>query len=915
MLTHASPTQSPSSSSRGRQAALEARPSSPTEASLRASSAAIAAPPVFSLGGTHGPSAQIPIPQPVARLVSSAGPGEPLTGRTRSALESSLGVDLRAVRVHTDVRSTAVVDRMSARAFTFGAHIFLGSRERPTDLALMAHETTHAVQQQGGPTVQRKANTESGDALEREADHAAAAVQRGERVSVEGRTGGPRPLFLFEWVRRGVSAIGRGARAVAGAVTEFAGNIIERAVNYIREHARSIPGYDLLGFILGRDPLTQQPVERNAVNLIRGVLGLVPGGAAMFENLQRARVIERAFEWVTTELTRLNITWGVVRGAIDRFLSSLGASDILNLGGVFDRARAIFGPILSRIITFAAAAGRKILEFIFEGALALGGSAAQRVLSIFRRIGATFSLIVNDPVGFLSNLINAVKGGFQRFASNILDHLRTALFDWLFGALQGAGLTLPRQFNLEGILSIVLQILGLTYARMRERMVRLIGEPAVATLERVFEFVRILVTQGIAAAWQKILEFATGLVDTVIEGIRNWVITSIVRAAVTRLATMFNPVGAIINAIITIYNTVMFVVERARQIAAFVEAVIDSIDNIARGNISAAVNYVERTLARILSLVISFLARLIGLGGISDTIRNIIRRIQAVVDRAIDRVVNWIAERARGLASRALGGDPNAPPQARLNSALTEAVAAVNRLSGNTVGRAVISPLLAAIRTRHRLQSLEAIDRNGVWYVEGRVNPTDGRATGKRSSGGQDGSSRDRAIEIAWVKPPIAQYPAITIANPRTVAEANSRGQTVDLRRVARVTVRPTQTTDLVDGITIGVTNRTSSSLRLNYIFQAQAPVTGNSQKDRMNRVLGSYYGYDRSEGAGAPRDNDHVWEKQLGGSDAYENLWPLNESTNRSSGSTIRSEISRIRDELRISSLSGKWFKLKARS
>ena len=127
------------------------------------------------------------------------------------------------------------------------------------------------------------------------------------------------------------------------------------------------------------------------------------------------------------------------------------------------------------------------------------------MLGIFRRIGATFSLIVNDPVRFLQNLINAVVGGFRQFGANILTHLRTAIFDWLFGALQGTGLQVPQRFDLRGILSIILQILGLTYARLRERLVRLIGERPVQILEGAFDFLRILVTQGLAAAWERIL--------------------------------------------------------------------------------------------------------------------------------------------------------------------------------------------------------------------------------------------------------------------------------------------------------------------------------------------------------------------------------------------------------------------------
>ena len=39
--------------------------------------------------------------------------------------------------------------------------------------------------------------------------------------------------------------------------------------------------------------------------------------------------------------------------------------------------------------------------------------------------------------------------------------------DWLFGALAGAGLQQPDTFDLKGIVSIVLQVLGLTYAWIR----------------------------------------------------------------------------------------------------------------------------------------------------------------------------------------------------------------------------------------------------------------------------------------------------------------------------------------------------------------------------------------------------------------------------------------------------------------
>lgn len=61
-------------------------------------------------------------------------------------------------------------------------------------------------------------------------------------------------------------------------------------------------------------------------------------------------------------------------------------------------------------------------------------------------------------------------------------------------------------------------------------------------------------------------------------------------------------------------------------------------------------------MARLVPVVISFLARLLGLGGISDTIRNIIARIRAPIERALDWLVNWIATQARRLVTAVASG-------------------------------------------------------------------------------------------------------------------------------------------------------------------------------------------------------------------------------------------------------------------
>ena len=182
-----------------------------------------------------------------------------------------------------------------------------------------------------------------------------------------------------------------------------------------------------------------------------------------------------------------------------------------------------------------------------------------------------------------------------------------------------------------------------------------------AILETSFDIIRLLITEGPGALWEKLMEHISNLKDTVMEGIRNFIITRIVTAAVTKLATMWNPAGAVIQAIIGIYNTVMFFIERINQILDLVESVVNSVSRIASGAIQDAADFIEQAMGRTIPVILGFLARLIGLGNISSAIQNIIRRVQATVDRGLDRVLDWIVSQGRRLLNRMRGrGDPTA---------------------------------------------------------------------------------------------------------------------------------------------------------------------------------------------------------------------------------------------------------------
>src|SRR5690606_30920266 len=282
------------------------------------------------------------------------------------------------------------------------------------------------------------------------------------------------------------------------------------------------------------------------------------------------------------------------------------------------------------------------------------------LLNILAKAAAAIRKIIKDPIGFLGNLVSAVKGGIMGFKDRIGTHLQQGLMAWLMGAMGNAGITLPPAFDLKGILSLVMQVLGLTYANIRSRAVKIVGEPIVKAMETAAGLFQTLVTQGPAAVWDEIKGQVGDVKSMIMDGIKTWVIEKIIVAGVTWLISMLNPASAFIKACKMIYDIVMFFVQRAAQIMAFVNAVIDSVAAIAAGAIGAASAAIEGALAKAIPVVLGFLAGLLGLNGISEKIRSIIEKIRAPINKAIDWVINKAVKLIKA-AGKLFGGGKKKP--------------------------------------------------------------------------------------------------------------------------------------------------------------------------------------------------------------------------------------------------------------
>jgi hypothetical protein len=209
----------------------------------------------------------------------------------------------------------------------------------------------------------------------------------------------------------------------------------------------------------------------------------------------------------------------------------------------------------------------------------------------------------------------------------------------------------------------------------------------------------------------------------VFDALQDWLITTIVKKATIKLISMFNPAGAIIQAILLIYDTVTFLIENATKILQFVEAVIDSVAAIAAGNIASAANWIEQALGRMVPILIGFLAQLLGLGGIGKKIREFITKVQDFVDKAIDKAIAKVV----GIVKKLLGGGKDAKPDNRTEEQkaddLKKAVAEAKALDVKERPPKKLAKALARIKDKYRLTDLSMTLKEDVASIHAAVNP------------------------------------------------------------------------------------------------------------------------------------------------------------------------------------------------
>jgi len=210
---------------------------------------------------------------------------------------------------------------------------------------------------------------------------------------------------------------------------------------------------------------------------------------------------------------------------------------------------------------------------------------------------------------------------------------------WLSTQLGVADLKLPEKFDIASIFGMVLQVMGISYAHIRERAVLQIGEERVALMETTVGVFQRIYREGLGAIWEIIKEKFTDFKDMIWEAIKTFIRDAVIRAAITFLLSLLNPIAAFVKACMAIYDFLMMLVKMKDRIIDLLNSILDAVITIANGTVDTAAAAIEKAFAKSIPIIIGFLAALLHLNNIGDKVRDIILRIRAKVDKLIDWLI------------------------------------------------------------------------------------------------------------------------------------------------------------------------------------------------------------------------------------------------------------------------------------
>jgi hypothetical protein len=307
------------------------------------------------------------------------------------------------------------------------------------------------------------------------------------------------------------------------------------------------------------------------------------------------------------------------------------------------------GGLLGRIANAIARFVDDPVKFIIEGLLELLGIPPAAFWAVVAKIRKVVKDIANDPLKFANNLLKGLAEGFGKFFDNFGTHLLKGFLSWLLGGLKDVAI--PKDVSVRSIITFFLQIMGITWPNIRKILVKLIGARNVALIEKVYSLVALLIEKGPSGIYDMIKDRLDpqAIVDQVVSMAVDYMVTAIMKQVAVRIVMLFNPAGAIAQALEAIYRVLKWIFQNAARIFTLVETVVNGIADILAGNTGGFATAVEKALGMVIAPVISFIADYLSLGDLPGIVAEKITSMREWILGMVEKALAWMVDKGKAL--------------------------------------------------------------------------------------------------------------------------------------------------------------------------------------------------------------------------------------------------------------------------
>lgn len=357
------------------------------------------------------------------------------------------------------------------------------------------------------------------------------------------------------------------------------------------------------------------------------------------------------------DLDKLGEEVAAERNAFNKDITDRASQAVDEVRAEIADLRKKAGGLIGRIVDAVKRFVDDPVKFIIEGLLELLGISPPAFWAVVAKIKKVVRDIIDDPVKFANNLLKGIGQGFSQFFENFPGHMIRGFLTWLLGDLKDV--QIPKEISVRSIITFFLQLMGITWPNIRKILAKKIGEKNVALIEKVYSLISMLIEKGPAGIYEMVKEKLDpqSIVDQVVQMAVEYMVTAIAKQVAVRLLMLFNPAGAILQAIEAIYKILKWVFQNAAKIFTLIETIVNGLADIIAGNVGGFANAVEKGLAMLIPPVLGFIADYFSLGDLPKMVAKQIKSFREWILSKIEAGFDWVIAKGKQLlAALGIGG-------------------------------------------------------------------------------------------------------------------------------------------------------------------------------------------------------------------------------------------------------------------